>query len=111
MGSDSPLLAAKACEASGITLSTGKRAALSPLLKHSSHDHCCNTLLRGEDDTASVYSHPASFRFGKTVAERQLQSFGGVGSTRITPKKKKMRDSRGEAVRREVIIGPCLYPH
>lgn len=79
LGSARPGPAAEACEASGITLSTRKRAALSPLLKHSSHDLCCSTLQRGRerDDAASVYSHPASLRFGKTVAEKQLQSFGG----------------------------------
>lgn len=79
LGSARPGPAAEACEASGVTLRARKRAALSPLLKHSSHDLCCSTLQSGRerDDTVSVYSHPASLRFGKTVAKRQLQSFGG----------------------------------
>lgn len=71
-GLDAPVLTDEACKASGMTPSTGKSAALAPLLKHSSHHLSCWVLQRA---TIVPPSTPIrSCRFRRGVARRHLQS-------------------------------------
>lgn len=116
-GLDAPLLTDEACKASGMTLSTGKSAALAPLLKHSSHHLSCWALQRA---TIVPPSTPIrSCRFRREVARRHLQSSSvspGLYTLRTKDgggggKGGSVGEEQLSAVRREVIIRPCLCRH